>query len=241
MNHLFFYCKWFCYKISLHAETIANNFQEVIRTILLHPEARNCQPGDVANFGKLREPIHRVMNMMRNFPLQAEEGGNYFYETECLAETLGQLPLAAPSVFNFYRPDYQPQGPIAQNYLVAPEYQILNSTNAIGIVNDINNRMVMSNHYDCESEEDIDDFDYAYGEGDPDWASELQDFSSVEVLLNQPQLLVDYLDILLANGLLEDDTKSIIVNAINQLETPQERLRMALYLVFLSPDYAILK
>ncbi|MEM8585931.1 MAG: DUF1800 family protein [Bacteroidota bacterium] len=224
-----------------------NNFQEVLRAILLHPQARNCNPTSATQFGKLREPMHRVMNMMRNFQLrnlyedEEAEFDEAFYELGCLSETVGQFPLAAPSVFNFYRPDYQPQGPISMNNMVAPEFQILNSTNAIGILNDVNTRMVMSNHYFCESEESVDDFDYAYGEGDPDWLTDDQDFSSLAPMLNQPQALVAYLDLLLANGMLEDDTKSIIANAVSQLETPQERLRMALYLIFISPDYAILK
>ncbi|MEM6877562.1 MAG: DUF1800 family protein [Bacteroidota bacterium] len=231
---------------SVFDPTQENNFQQVLRAILLHPQARNCNPTNAAQFGKLREPMHRVMNMMRNFQVKnLEENGDDeeepFYEIGCLSETVGQFPLSAPSVFNFYRPDYQPQGPIAMNNMVAPEFQILNSTNAIGILNDVNNRMVMSNHFFCQNEEFVDDFDYAYGEGDPNWLTGDQDFSSLQNFLDQPPVLVDYLDLVLANGMLEDDTKSIITNAVSQLETPQERLRMALYLIFISPDYAILK
>ncbi|MEM9836243.1 MAG: DUF1800 family protein [Bacteroidota bacterium] len=221
-----------------------NNFQRVLRAILLHPQARNCHPVASPQFGKLREPFHRVMNMMRNFPLRTEDDGSYYFELGCLRETTGQFPLSAPSVFNFYRPDYQPQGPVLQNNLVAPEFQILNSTNSIGIVNDVNNRMIIGNHYNCELEDedyDPNEFDYAYGEGDEDWLSYTQDFRSLEPLLNDPAALVDHLDIIMANGLLSAGTKSIIVQALNQLSTQQERLRMALFLVVISPDYAILK
>ncbi|MEM6396943.1 MAG: DUF1800 family protein [Bacteroidota bacterium] len=226
--------------------TQENNFQQVLRAILLHPQARNCNPTNASQFGKLREPIHRVMNMMRNFQIrnledEEAEFDEQFYELGCLKETVGQFPHSAPSVFNFFRPDYQPQGPIAMNNLVGPEYQILNSTNAIGILNDVNNRMVMSNHFFCDDEVEVDDIDYAYGEDDPDWLTYAQDFRRMEPFLDQPQALVNYLDIILANGLLEEDTKSIITHAVSQLETPQERLRMALYLIFISPDYAILK
>ncbi|MEM6769685.1 MAG: DUF1800 family protein, partial [Bacteroidota bacterium] len=125
--------------------TAPNNFRDVLRAILLHPEARSCNPNSQPEFGKLREPMHRVMNMMRNFPLRPEDDGSYLFELGCLQETLGQYPLNAPSVFNFYRPDYQPQGAIGQRQLVAPEFQILNSTNAIGIINDVNTRLVYGN------------------------------------------------------------------------------------------------
>ncbi|MEM9527818.1 MAG: DUF1800 family protein [Bacteroidota bacterium] len=219
-----------------------NNFQEVLKTILLHPQARNCTPAASPRFGKLREPMQRAMNMMRNFPLRPEDNGSYLFEIGCLRETVGQFPLSAPSVFNFYRPDYQPQGPIAQNYLVAPEFQILNSTNAIGIINDVNTRMVLGDQYSCDPEEfDPNEHDYAYGEGDEDWLLFNQDFTSLASLVDQPAALVDHLDLLLANGLLSAATKRIIVNALGQLDTPQERLRMALFLIIISPDYAILK
>jgi uncharacterized protein (DUF1800 family) len=223
-----------------------NNFQTVLRTILLHPEARNCRPLDAPAFGKLREPILRVMNIMKSFQLASEESGDFFHELGCLQNTTGQFPLSAPSVFNFYRPDYSPQGPVNQNYLVAPEFQILNSTNVIGIINDVQYRTIFGAYSECEfgelseipNEEYI---DYEYGEGDPEWLTYTQDYRGLAPLLDNPAALVDYLDILLANGLLEADTKRIIANAVAQLETPQERLRMALYLIFISPDYTILK
>lgn len=225
-----------------------NNFQEVVRVILLHPDARNCTPASASTFGKLREPMVRVMNMMKSFQLPTEEAGEFIYEWGCLENATGQFPLAAPSVFNFYRPDYAPQGEIGQNYLVAPEFQILNSTNVIGIINDVQLRMIFGGYEYAVCGEDPDEeipdeeeIDYNYGLGDPGWVTYGQDFRSVESLINSPAALIDYLDILLANGLLETGTKRIIVNAVSQLATPQERLRMALYLIFISPDYTILK
>ena len=67
------------------------------------------------------------------------------------------------------------------------------------------------------------------------------DGSDRQQLTDNPEALVNYLDILIANGLLEDDTKSIISNAVSQLSDPAERMKMALYLILISPDYAILK
>jgi len=222
-----------------------NNFQEVLRAILLHPQARNCHPTASYTFGKLREPMVRVMNMYKSFQIAPNVESTFLYEIACLGETVGQFPLAAPSVFNFYRPDYSPQGPIHQNYYVAPEFQILNATNVIGIINDVQNRTIFGPFTGTFCEEDEFDFDpaeeidYAYSE--EDWVYEWQDFSDVEPLMGNSEELINYLDILLANGLLQEDTKSIIKSAIDQLETPEERIRMALYLVFISPDYAILK
>ena len=112
----------------------ANNFQKVIKAILLDPEARNCQPTDNPDLGKLREPIVRYMNFLKAFPLQANENGDFIFEFGELKDNIGQGPLGAPSVFNFFLPDYAPPGPITNAFKVAPEFQILNSTNSIGTV-----------------------------------------------------------------------------------------------------------
>ena len=67
------------------------------------------------------------------------------------------------------------------------------------------------------------------------------DYAEVLALANDDAALINYLDILLANGLLTDPTKAIIQNAISQLSEPMDKLRMAAYLIMISPDYAILK
>ncbi|MEM7102732.1 MAG: DUF1800 family protein [Bacteroidota bacterium] len=223
-----------------------DNFQEVLRAILLHPDARNCNPSGAFSFGKLREPMVRVMNIFKTFQLASNIEGGFFKDVYCLIDNTGQLPLSAPSVFNFYRPDYSPQGAIGQNYLVGPEYQILNSTNAIGIINDVQNRVIFGPYLEADCtfyDEDInlDDLQYDYGNGDPEWLVDGQDYSELAPFLNDPTGMINFLDIVVANGLLAADTKSIINNAVSQLGTPQERLRMALYLIYISPDYAILK
>ena len=50
----------------------------------------------------------------------------------------GQSPLAAPSVFNFFLPDYQPKGEIANQGFVAPEFQIHNTKLSVGYINHTN-------------------------------------------------------------------------------------------------------
>ena len=44
---------------------------------------------------------------------------------------LGQTPLGAPTVFNFFEPDYQYPGILAANGLTTPEFQISSDTNVI--------------------------------------------------------------------------------------------------------------
>src|SRR5690606_12381635 len=51
-------------------------------------------------------------------------------------EQLGQLPMNAPSVFNFFRPGFSPpNGPIAAAGKVAPEFQGIDEVSVAGYAN----------------------------------------------------------------------------------------------------------
>lgn len=54
-------------------------------------------------------------------------------------QNTGQMPLAAPTVFNFFTPNYSPNGELKKANLVAPEFQIHNSKSSIGYINLVNN------------------------------------------------------------------------------------------------------
>ena len=141
-------------------------------------------------------------------------------------ETVGQTPQYSPSVFNFYQPEFQPNGPIADNNLVGPQFQIHNSSTAIGFINQLN--------YWVFEEPFPSGF-----EATDDVGVQL-DYSDELSLVNNPTALVSRLDILLGAGLLTDRTKGIVVDAISQLDE-EDRLPIAIYLIMMSPDYAVLK
>jgi len=48
-----------------------------------------------------------------------------------------QRPLGAPSVFNFFEPDFQQPGPVAAANLFSPEFQILDETTSVTAANSI--------------------------------------------------------------------------------------------------------
>ena len=217
-----------------------DNFQAVIRAILLHPEAR-ATPTEHYSFGKLKEPVFRWMNLLKAFPLSANNTrGHYADEVVEFYDYSGQAPLWSPSVFNFFNPSYQPQGEITTRYLVAPEFQILNASNSLGFVNFIDERFeyesILSTLPEAITEEGEDD-PLSYSLNQPN----VFDFSKEHSLAFDPRALINHLDMLLAQGQLSDDTKNIIQNAITQLEDTEDRVTMAIYLIMLSPDAAILK
>lgn len=228
--------------------TTPNNMQAVITAILLDPEARSCEASSNARFGKLREPMVRHLNYIKTFLMTANPNGDYPYQFNCLKANTGQAPLQAPSVFNFFLPDYSPQGPINQQYMVAPEFQILNATNAVGLLNEVNKLTVNQSYleeYCVEVPEDDEPVQVTpteeFAESYELFSDYRMDYSEALELANDDAALINYLDILLANGLLTDATKGIINEAVRQLSEPIDKLRMAAYLIMISPDYAILK
>jgi uncharacterized protein (DUF1800 family) len=106
---------------------VRGNLGAVIKAILLDPEARANEPAN--DFGKLREPLLRLTALMRAFGVV--NGTNGANGLSSIERGFPQAPLRAPSVFNFYEPDYQQPGEIADSGLYSPEFQILNESTFI--------------------------------------------------------------------------------------------------------------
>jgi uncharacterized protein (DUF1800 family) len=198
----------------------------VARAILLDPEARGSAAIADPEHGKLREPYVRVAHVLRAFRFTVQDG-TLPYDLGAFSEgAMGQFPLGAPSVFNFYSPDYQPPGPIADAGLAGPEFQILNAVFAVTLPNAFNTLITS-------------------GTG-----RVRLNLSEQESLAENPSALLDNLDLLLTHGTMSAETRAAILTAVNGI-TPamvpaastlnQQRARLALYLVLLSPDYTVLK
>ena len=121
------------------ARTFANNgagvrgdMKAVVKAVLMHPEARITSDTS----GKLREPMLKLSAYMRAFPHRSDSGNYRVFNTDNPGSALGQAPMRAPSVFNFFRPGYVPPGTAAAAArLVVPELQLANETTAAGYVN----------------------------------------------------------------------------------------------------------
>jgi len=113
---------------------------DVLKAILLDPEARNppaLASGDT--YGKLREPLLRLTAMWRAFAATAPAADTYG-EISMTGGTnfqgsFGQGPLEAPTVFNFYSPDYVQPGTLETAGKVAPEFEILNEATSYSMGN----------------------------------------------------------------------------------------------------------
>ncbi len=130
---------------------VRGNLKATLEVVLTDPEARRPFAGQ---FGKPREPMLRMVAIWRHFG--AISGGNTCrnngnstvgngnvacWGSTSPQSTYLQRPLGASSVFNFYEPDYQPPGVIADAGLYAPEFQIINENTTMLAANDLFRRI----------------------------------------------------------------------------------------------------
>ena len=109
------------------------NLGQVLRAILLDSEARNPPASNPANFGKPREPLLRIANLWRSYEANyvAPANGNLRFNVTGMGDLT--IPIAqdsqrAPSVFNFYEPDYRIPRADGSPGDFAPELQIINES-----------------------------------------------------------------------------------------------------------------
>tara|TARA_B100000768_G_scaffold80580_1_gene76536 strand:+ start:4337 stop:7018 length:2682 start_codon:yes stop_codon:yes gene_type:complete len=156
-----------------YIERVANAFgaegdlNSTIKAILLDTEARNPTVASSLTFGKVKEPVLKLSALLRllqagsSIPLgsssdNASNGLNYaqadrFDDGATLMRVgtpaIGQRPLAAPSVFNFFSPYFSPSGALSRNALVAPELQLTTESQLFDSFNGISGLLLNDQFY----------------------------------------------------------------------------------------------
>ncbi len=118
---------------------VRGDLAAVIRAVLLDDEAREPPVDPTAPYGKLREPLLRLTATWRAFGVTApavESDGEVQMGIRNPQDAFAQRPLGAPTVFNFYEPDYLPPGDLAEDEIYGPEFQIANETTAMTAANE---------------------------------------------------------------------------------------------------------
>lgn len=115
---------------------VRGDLQAVIRTIVTDEEARAASTG-ASEDGKLREPLLRALHLLRAFYQPTSSNPPTLGQTalDDTTRALGQAPLHAPSVFNFFMPDYQLPGPLMDAGLYTPEFQITTEVTTVDSAN----------------------------------------------------------------------------------------------------------
>lgn len=231
------------------AAAFANNGQgkrgdlaAVVRAVLLDPEARDPSLAASASYGKLREPLLRYTTLWRAFASPGVavankagrvEGIFRFYNTDGL---LAQAPLSAPSVFNFYRPNYRRPGEIRDLGLFSPEFQILNDNTALNMVNQLHNATFNA---------DLDAPGVSRMLGGPlaTLGSHGLNLSTEKALaVADPAAFVDRLNLLLMGGTMSPAMRTVLIDALRTMPTGdggRQRAEDTLFLILSSPQFAV--
>ncbi|MDO5971819.1 DUF1800 domain-containing protein [Flavivirga aquimarina] len=213
---------------------VRGDMKAVIKAILLDEEARSCSWVENPTSGKLIEPMIRYFNAARQIDLDNINGVNWNIGYTFFNDT-GQAPLGSPSVFNFFLPEYVPNSEFSSANLKAPEFEIHTSATSIAYLNRV---------------------DYwtnpRYSSMLRTWNLDLENtplnFEKLKYYAKDGEVLVNMLDKLFTRGQLSDETKQIIVDAVEPIAGNNQntdymynRVKTALYLILVSPDYVILK
>lgn len=195
---------------------VRGDLRAVVRAILLDAEARNATPPN--NFGKQREPVIRFANMLRALNAKSTSGRNAIHY---LDGDLGQSPLLSPSVFNFFSPNYRAPGAIARAGLYSPEFQITTETTVVGSLN------FFADLFNSGG----------YGWGD----TQLKlDTTALEAQASTPATLADTLNALFCNYQMSSTMRTRLINMLSAMPSRRsERVKAALILVSLSPDFVV--
>ena len=195
---------------------VRGDMRSVVRAILLDFDARGIAK-DEPGYGRLREPAQFVVALAR--ALNASSDGVFLRSQ---ANAMSQLPFNAPSVFNFYPPDYVVPG----TTILGPEFALQNTTTAFARINYVNSLVYSTINPDQSV--------YGATGTQPNW-------SSLTALAGNPAALVDKLNRLLLHGTMSAAAQSAVVTAINAVSAADAlgRAKAAFYLVATSSQYQV--
>ena len=211
---------------------VRGDLRAVIQAILFDTEARlPSLPGSGRvrephpRFGKVREPLLRLTHLWRALDAGANNGRTTEWAPE---EYLGQAPLRAPSVFNFFSPSYQPVGEPTALGLFAPELQL-----ATGFQLPITSDAYGDNV-----------FRWYVGSPQGTVRSIRVDLGRDAPLAANPAALLDRYDLLFMSGQMSSRMRQLLLahlQGVPNTNGGRDRVQEALYLIVNSPEYTVQK
>jgi uncharacterized protein (DUF1800 family) len=199
-----------------------NQMREVIRAILLDPEAR----GDVKtdpNYGHLREPAQLVLNLCRAFNAQSfnqKKTSDGYLDPQ--TTPMGQDIFRPPTVFSYFQPDTILPG---STTVLAPEFGILSSYTSLKRINFVNQMTFAGG--------------IVAGPNAPTGTGLV--LTPWLPLASDPGALTDAIGGLLLHGSMSSQMRASIVRAVTAVSSsnPTKRVRTAIYLVASSSQYQV--
>lgn len=195
----------------------------VIKAILLDNEAINGYEISPQTFGKLREPLIRVAHQFRVTNAKTASGDIPFGWPEYV---FGQSPQRAPSVFNFFSPDYQQPGEIADADLYAPEFQLSTANNLTGM----HNAVIYFTFWSTDAGNNDDPF--------------ILDIDQYIAMADTHSHLVDELNLVFMSDQMSDEMRTAIIDYLDLIDsytTDRNKVLEVIFLILTSSEYAIQK
>ncbi len=205
-----------------NGQGVRGDLKAVVRAILLDSEARTDNPSSTS-YGKVREPMVKFVHFINAMQGQSKNSRNSIWWLDSPDDYLGQSPLLAPSVFNFFSPFFTRVGAIAQAGLVVPEMQLVTDTQIVGSANFFT-RMI-NDHGVGFREEHAVNFDTAQ------WES----------IAGESNRFLDQMNWVWFAGAMSAETRDIISRAMNKVNPSEkhERMELAFKLAVIAPEFSI--
>jgi uncharacterized protein (DUF1800 family) len=213
------------------------DMKALVRAILLDKDALTAPAATATAYGKIREPILRVTHLLRAFNAKNEFGNSSTYQGDTAlpyvgwrpALALGQAPLSAVNVFNFFSPTYVAnKSATADINKVAPELQITTETTVASYVNAIQDILENGMFLDIPLVLDLTEEIPLAG------ATASPTTSAAIVNAVKRKLMGDTMSDGLKNHIIG------ILNGTGSLEA-KYRVRLAILLAMVSPEYIVQK
>jgi uncharacterized protein (DUF1800 family) len=225
-----------------NGQGVRGDLRAVVRALLLDIEAREGHLAAPQDFGRLRDPITKLVRLWRVAPGRSDNGRVFQYSHP--DDEFAQLPLSAPSVFNFFKPNFAQPGEIRDAGLVSPEFQIHTDTQLVTAPNYLGWRIFLF----------WDGTNYSVAQADEET---LMDYSALRTLAADTSDLVDHLDLVMMSGQMSDYMRDLLIARLDGplpdalpglgvAGTPDQRrslfrVQQALYLIVNSPEFSVQK
>ncbi|MBE8574194.1 DUF1800 domain-containing protein [Vibrio sp. OPT18] len=204
-----------------NGEGVRGDLKAVIRGILTDREALS---GSVRSPAKMKEPIIAMTNFFRAFEAKSADPSGRFHNSIDMFRSYGQSPLGSPSVFNFFSPDYAPNGEIAAANDVAPEFEILSWNNFILTNNQLWNATGRTNYESEDNPKRI-----------------VINTAPLEAIANDHTALIEEIERRLLSLRMSESLRAVVLESLESLRDTQQSLKVrnALYIVVTSQEFHI--
>jgi uncharacterized protein (DUF1800 family) len=198
------------------------DMRAVITAILLDPEARGDLKTD-PNYGKLREPVQYITNILRAFNATSDGVLGNRSSAGDLPGSLDQPVFQPATVFSYYQSNYEVPG----TGILGPPFGILSTSTTLRRANVANQLIYLG---------------IPVGANNPTGTQ--LNLSSLEALAANPGAIADQLNALLFHGTMSAQFRTSIINAMNAIPMSdpnfaRKRAQVAAYLAVTSSQFDI--